>query len=353
MDTEKVTLKDLSNIIGVNMSTVHRALNDKDGVSDKVRKEIKETAKKMGYKTNYIASSLKRKKMKFAIILPKTNGNNKYFYKHLWKGADSLVEEMKEFNIEGMQFAYNYTPEGHAEVLKDVYEKYGSQIDGILTIGENYSKVKYYIEKFQKNKIPIVLIVSDMKSINKLCCVKNYDKMAGSMAAELLTEFMESPNGKIIVTGSMNILEQKYNIVGFKEYISRNVPNVDIIKVDEFKNLNAVYSKIKKILLEDRSVYAMYSCNARNTIPMCKAAIDLNIHNKLKIIGNDIFDESRELLKREVLNGIIHKRANRQAYLAMKILFDYVVKGESPLKDLMLIPSVIVLKSNIDLFEYT
>lgn len=352
MDSDKVTLKDISNVIGVNMSTVHRALNDKDGVSEKMREEIKKTARKMGYKTNYIASSLKRKTIRFAVVLPKHSGNNKYFYKHLWSGAQRLIEEMKEFNIESIEFSYNYTSEGHWKTLKDIYENY-NDIDGILTIGENNDKVKYYMRKFQKIKIPVVLIVSDLEDVGKLCCVKNYDKVAGSMAAELLTTFVNNPKGKLVVVGSMSILEQSYNFSGFKDYIDKNSSYTEIIKVDEFKNLNMVYNRVKDLLCYDKSIYGMYSCNARNTIPMCKAAIDLNLQYQLKIIGNDIFEESEQLLYSGVLDAIIHKRANEQAYIAMKVLFDYVVKGEYPEKDLVLISSVIVLKSNIDLYKCT
>lgn len=353
MDSDKVTLKDISNVIGVNMSTVHRALNDKDGVSDKMREEIKKTARKMGYKTNYIASSLKRKTIKFAVVLPKHSGNNKYFYKHLWSGTQRLIKEMKEFNIESIEFSYNYTSEGHWKTLKDIYENYSNDIDGILTIGENNDKVKSYIRKFQKIKIPIVLVVSDLKDVGKLCCVKNYDKVAGSMAAELLTTFTNNQKGKLIVVGSTSILEQYYNFSGFKAYIDKQASGIEIVKVDEFKNLNMVYSKVKELLSFDNSIYGMYSCNARNTIPMCEAAIDLNLQYKLKIIGNDIFAESEQFLYNGILDAIIHKRANEQAYIAMKVLFDYVVKGEYPEKDLILVSSVIILKSNIDLYKYT
>ena len=53
-----VTLKDVAEKLGVTITTVHKALNGKEGVSEKRRAEIMKVAAQMGYKVNYMASSL-------------------------------------------------------------------------------------------------------------------------------------------------------------------------------------------------------------------------------------------------------------------------------------------------------
>ena len=57
-----VTLKDVAEKLGVTITTVHKALNGKEGVSEKRRAEIMKVAAQMGYKVNYMASSLSKKK---------------------------------------------------------------------------------------------------------------------------------------------------------------------------------------------------------------------------------------------------------------------------------------------------
>ena len=64
------TLKDISKALNVSSTTVHRALAGKEGISDSLREKILKTAEEMGYKLNYAASSMKRKAVKIAVLLP-------------------------------------------------------------------------------------------------------------------------------------------------------------------------------------------------------------------------------------------------------------------------------------------
>ena len=56
-----ITLKDISEKMNVSMTSVHRAIYGKEGVSDKLRKQIIEVAEQMGYEPNYAASSIREK----------------------------------------------------------------------------------------------------------------------------------------------------------------------------------------------------------------------------------------------------------------------------------------------------
>ena len=74
-----VTLKDVAEKLGVTITTVHKALNGKEGVSEKRRAEIMKVAAQMGYKVNYMASSLSKKKFHIAVVLPNTDGDNRFY----------------------------------------------------------------------------------------------------------------------------------------------------------------------------------------------------------------------------------------------------------------------------------
>ncbi|MDF2614864.1 MAG: LacI family transcriptional regulator [Clostridia bacterium] len=351
MAAHKATLKDISKAMNVSMTTVHRALYDKEGVSDQMREEIKKVADEMGYRTNYVAASLKRKTVKFAIVIPEPTNENRYYYLCLWQGIRKFLDEVSEFNIETLEFSYILSPSSNGSKLKEVYEKYGDEIDGLLTVGVNHNQSKYFIEKFYDKNIPVVLIGADILKDKRLCCVKTYDHMAGSLAAELLTSFTDvRGNKKILLTGDMEMVDQYYNAEGFEDYIQNNAPHVQVVRVSDLKDAE-VYSTLKEVLLREKDIYAIYSCSARNTIQMCKVVTDLNMHESLKLVGNDSFTESIELLRQNVLSAIIHKRPNRQAYIAMKTLFDYVVKGEYPPSSTILINSLITMKSNLDIVD--
>jgi LacI family transcriptional regulator len=349
MAAGKATLKDISKAMNVSMTTIHRALYNKEGVSEQMREEIKKVASEMGYRTNYVAASLKRKTVKFAIVIPEPTNENRYYYLCLWEGVRKFLEEVSEFNIEAMEFSYPLAQGSNGNKLKEVYEKHGEELDGILTVGVNNNQSKYFIEKFHDKDIPVVLIGADILKDKRLCCVKTYDHMAGSLAAELLTSFSDiNEKKKIMLTGDMEMLDQYYNAEGFEDYIKDNAAYIEIVRVNNLKD-EEVYTTIKEVLIREKDIYAAYSCSARNTVQMCKVVTDLGLVQQLKLVGNDSFPESIELLKQNILNAIIHKRPNRQAYVAVKALFDHVVKGEYPPSSTILINSLITMKSNLDI----
>ena len=52
---KRVTLIDIAQKVGVSNVAVHKALNDKPGVSDEMRAKIKQVAQEMGYQATVAA----------------------------------------------------------------------------------------------------------------------------------------------------------------------------------------------------------------------------------------------------------------------------------------------------------
>ena len=66
-----MTLKELSHLSGYSVSTISKALNNKEDVSINTKAEISKMAQKYKYKPNKMAMSLRMKKFKtVAVILP-------------------------------------------------------------------------------------------------------------------------------------------------------------------------------------------------------------------------------------------------------------------------------------------
>ena len=67
---KKITIRDVAQAAGVSISTVHQALNDKPGVSEVTREHIRRIADDLGYRPNKMASGLKRRTQRVAVLLP-------------------------------------------------------------------------------------------------------------------------------------------------------------------------------------------------------------------------------------------------------------------------------------------
>jgi len=348
---DKITLKDIAQRMGVTTTTVHRALQGKEGVSEERRQEIQNTAAKMGYRSNYMAATLKRKMIRIAIALPEPIHDNKYYYGNMWLGIRRFLNEVTEFNIEPLDYTYQFTYGANGKALKDIYEKHIDNLDGLLTMGVDQGQTSYYIEKFTDRNIPIVFVGSDMYKDLRFCCVQSFDEMAGSLAAELLTVFNEDKRPKkAILTGhfgQLGMKDQLYNAMGFENYLKANAPYIAPLQI-RGENPETTCYEIEQALKHDSSIFAIYSCSARYTIYLSEVIKKLGATSKIKFIGNDCFDESIELLKQGALTAIIDKKIAHQSYLAIKILFDYIVKTDYPRSSIIQVRPEVVLKSNAD-----
>lgn len=345
----KVTLTDIGLRVGVSPSTVQRALNGLEGVSDKKRDVIRQVAEEMGYRRNLTASALKTGSRMIGIVLPEPVHNNRFYGKFLWEGALRCSGEYREFNLDIAEFTYVRTPENHIEKLGEVLEEHGDRLDGVLTMGTCHPGARRVFAEMKARNIPVVFVGTDAEEQDRVCCVRTYDEMAGRMAADLLINFTSpKKHSKVVMTGDFAIPDQFYNAQGFERHIYENNAPLEILKLANDPDLDVVRKSVREILESGLNICAMYATSSRNTVPMCRAIVESG--RKLHVIGSDIFPESIEYLRQNVLHAIIHKRPLDQAYQAMQTLVNVVVKGERVARDTIQIDSVIVMKSNVECF---
>ena len=234
--------------------------------------------------------------------------------------------------------------------MENLYQNYGEELDGLLTMGVDKGQSLYFAEKFAERGVPIVYVGSDVSGGSRFCCVKSCDEMAGSLSAELLTAFHEDKAQKKVVLighfGQLGMTDQIHNAMGFEAYLRENAPYLTLIQLRGADHLE-VCGELERTLRSVPDVYAIYSCSARYTMYMLRVVEDSGMKGKLKLIGNDSFKESLDALKRGDLTALIDKKIARQSYLATKTLFDYIVKGEYPPGGQLQLRPEVILRSNL------
>ncbi|MGI6779047.1 MAG: LacI family DNA-binding transcriptional regulator [Acetivibrionales bacterium] len=91
-----VTIKKIAEISGVSRSTVDKVLNNRPGVSDKVRQRVKSIAKELGYKPNIIGKALayQNKPLVLAAVMPDNT-----FTRQAKVGINKAYKELKDFGV--------------------------------------------------------------------------------------------------------------------------------------------------------------------------------------------------------------------------------------------------------------
>ncbi len=83
-----MTIHDIAKALGIDSSTVSRALNDSDRVTKKTKDKILEKAKELGYQRNLLASNLRKNKtFTIGVIVPRIS-------RHFFSSAIAGIEEM-------------------------------------------------------------------------------------------------------------------------------------------------------------------------------------------------------------------------------------------------------------------
>lgn len=155
---KNITLKDIAEKVGVSAVTVSKALTDKEGVSEDVRKKIKAVANELGYKLNSSSSTSSISKNIGVLVAKKfIRDDANAFYLKIYQ---SLVQALSRFRCYGILEIISSTNERENILPKLIEDK---KADGFIILGQLSSS---YIAMLERTGIPIVLLDYYDKNLN-------------------------------------------------------------------------------------------------------------------------------------------------------------------------------------------
>lgn len=352
-----VTLKDIADATGFSLVSVHRAMNGKSGVSEKTRQKILSAAHEMGYTANLMASVLKRKTVNIAIVIPERERAGAFYFNYMWKGCRDYINDISGYQINFIECAFELRPGAQLEeqdqlkALDRLYAEHGGELDGLLTVPMlNTAALQESISRFIRRGVSVVLIDNDFPASGRLCCIAPNDENTGRLSAELMCSMVHQTSGSILVAaGNETSLSHRLNAMGFADYVRTHRPELNVITINdqsEGPSADRFYQ-----VLRDPGVIAAYSVRARNTIPLCDAALRLESERKLLLLGSDLFDQSAEMLRRGVLKGIVYKNPYQKGFLGLKVLVEQLLMDKPPRTDRLFVQISVIMRNNLVFFE--
>lgn len=146
---KKISMIDLARKFNVSKVTISKALNDKEGVSEELRKQIKQAAEEMGYRINNVARSLRTKKMSNIglLIAERYMGiNNSYYFGVCGK----IIARLNELNYSSIMETLTEKMENELQ-LPLMYND--GKIDALVIIGQLKTE---YLRLFFDFDIPVI-----------------------------------------------------------------------------------------------------------------------------------------------------------------------------------------------------
>ncbi|MDG1315565.1 MAG: LacI family DNA-binding transcriptional regulator [Flavobacteriaceae bacterium] len=161
MAGSNITLKQLSSILGVSISTISKALNDSHEISDATKKRIVKSAKLHNYQPNKIAVGLKSGKTNtIAVVIPSVQ--NSFFARALY-GIESMISNTN-YNI-----IVCLTKESHSKEVETFNMLSNGVVDGfIVAVSEETQNLQNYdhFHNVIENGKPVVMFDRVIESVN-------------------------------------------------------------------------------------------------------------------------------------------------------------------------------------------
>ncbi|MBO5291816.1 MAG: LacI family DNA-binding transcriptional regulator [Lachnospiraceae bacterium] len=150
---ENVSLKDIARICNVSVSTVSKAMNDRNDVSADKKEEIQRVARELNYVPNYMASTLRSKRTRnIGVLLSEKTGTG-LLHEHFARILNSFKETVEErgYTITFINISNSPNRLSYMEQCKYM------NFDGVFVLcGTDYNS--HEIRELFASDLPIVVI---------------------------------------------------------------------------------------------------------------------------------------------------------------------------------------------------
>lgn len=216
---KRITIKDLADLLQINVSTVSRALNNHPDISDAVKRKVKEAAEALHYVPNDFAINFRKKSTKvIGLIIPKMS---MFFIPSIIEGISAKLRST------GYRFFILSSEESLETEKENIDICANSGVDGVLislsTETQNYD----HLRKLDDLGIPIVIFDKSLATERYEQVVFNSEKDAEACAKKLAGYQCKNILG-IFGNSDLEITEKRRN--AFESYL-QNFPNIRLTSI--------------------------------------------------------------------------------------------------------------------------
>ena len=260
---KNITIKELSKILEVSISTVSKALNDSYEISDSTKERIKAAAKTYNYKPNKLAVNLKSGKTNtIGVVLPSIKN---FFMSRVLRGIDSVIAK-SNYNI-----IISITNESFDKEVQSVQTLSNGLVDAIIIAVSEETQIKKDFSHLSKlvGDIPLLMVDRIVNSINcDKVLVDDYNAIfnavsdlifEGKKSIALVSSINNLNVGKLRTKGYLAAIQNKQEPIvleGQEGYIESELSKlIESNKIDAIMALDQESSlaafrigKVKKVL---------------------------------------------------------------------------------------------------------
>lgn len=277
MDNSEVTIHDIANILGIDSSTVSRALNDSPRVAKKTKTKILTKAKELGYQRNHLASNLRKSKTyTLGVIVPRIS-------RHFFSSAIAGIEETA-FKA-GYTVVICQSLENLEREQSIIDTLLANRVDGVLISISMETKNYDHLKGLRQRNIPYVFFDRHCKiPENSNVVIDDFEaafKAVEHLIHQKCTEIAH-------FSGPQNLEIYKNRFKGYKAALEKhNIPFREELVISSSLMEKDAAENVKKILALPFNVDGLFCANDVVAIGAIKylKEIEIKIPEEIAIVG--------------------------------------------------------------------
>ena len=319
----RITLRDVAGACGYTVNTVSRALRGDTRLPESTRKKIRDTALRMGYIRNSLASSLRSGKSgNIAVIV---NDVHNLHFCHMLTTMDS---ELRKAGYNIMVLCMGFSEELGEHLIRSAISQ---AVDGILYFP--YYNNRDHIEIMRKNHMPFVLLDRRVRDII-LDSVRCDDRRGGYLAGVHLANL--GHKHYLFLSGEDRSSSQPDRLAGFmqamKEY---QIPECNI-RIVPGEKVEAAHeeSRLKELLVPlDYTAVVSFRDEVAYPVMLELSSMGLEIPRDISIVS---FDHLRGEIPYLPKLTSIFSNGDKVASEGVRLLLERIEKPDLPPQEIIL-----------------
>lgn len=344
MQEKRASVKDIAARLNISLSTVHKALTGKPGVSEKRRAQVLEVAQELGYVVNTAAQSLARKGMKLGVIMPAAWQE---YFSEMKIGIEREIAELSEYKVTG-EFLFICSKTKSSEISDWIKD---NKIDAALVCSSSKKFSMVITDALEDSNVFAFWVGGGIRNANSICNITIDAPMSGKMAAD----FFESVCGEKVCaaafTGSLGIEVHKAKVDAFSNRIMECGELAAIYETED--NEEIAYAQISELFSKRPDVNCIY-ISTSTSCEICRYIEERGLTKKVCVVGTDVFDTLRGYMKRGVMNATIYQNQQKVGKYAVRKAYEFLhmktsyANDEKKQEENFLITPRLLLKANIE-----
>ena len=249
---KRLSISDIAKNLGVSVTTVSFILNDKakeKRISDGMTKRVLDYVKKVGYKPNQLAKSLRTGKSKTIGLLVEDISNA--FFSSI---ADQIEKLAYDYGYH-IIYCSMHNDESRAKELIQLF--YDRQIDGfIIAPTEGLSDV---IQRLLTNNVPVVLFDRKIEDLDTNYVISENVDGAYQGTQSLFKDNKASKVG--FVTINSNQQQMKGRLEGYMKAVDEAGGDFSIKKINRIQDESATIEDIKDFIVDNKLDGVLFATN--------------------------------------------------------------------------------------------